>query len=82
MTTMNTSTICITTLIALIGTCPCQADDPIYATIEGCVGSATLDFDLSAKGIIAGDVITATATLLNSGTPSQSSSFSNGIRVT
>lgn len=48
MTTMNTSTICITTLIALIGTCPCQADDPIYATIEGCVGSATLD--LTASG--------------------------------
>ena len=49
-------------------------------TIGG--SSATLDFDLSAKGIIAGDVITATATLLSSGTPSQSSSFSNGIRVT
>ena len=41
----------------------------------------SLDFDLSEKGVVAGDVITATATLLTDGTPSTSSSFSTGIQA-
>ena len=41
----------------------------------------SLDFDLSEKGVVAGDVITATATLLTNGTPSTSSSFSTGIQA-
>ena len=31
---MYPSTTCVITLIALLGMYPCQADDPIYATID------------------------------------------------
>lgn len=40
---MYPSTTCVITLIALLGMYPCQADDPIYATIDECTGTATLE---------------------------------------
>jgi parallel beta-helix repeat protein len=49
-------------------------------TIAG--GRAALDFDLTGSGVIVTDWITATATLLVGGLPSETSQFSFGIRVT
>jgi parallel beta-helix repeat protein len=49
-------------------------------TIAG--GTASIDFDLTGSGVIVTDWITATATLLVGGLPSETSQFSFGIRVT
>ena len=49
-------------------------------TIAG--SSATLSQDISSAGVIVTDWITATATLLDGGLPSETSQFSFGIRVT
>ncbi|MFM1904021.1 MAG: hypothetical protein RLZZ440_1921, partial [Planctomycetota bacterium] len=49
-------------------------------TIAG--GRAALDFDLTGSSVIVTDWITATATLLVGGLPSETSQFSFGIRVT
>ena len=44
-------------------------------------GAASISLDISSSDVVAGDVVTATATLMHNGTPSQSSSFSQGRRV-
>ena len=44
-------------------------------------GVASISLDISSSDVVAGDVVTATATLMHNGTPSQSSSFSQGRRV-
>ncbi|MDA1039889.1 MAG: right-handed parallel beta-helix repeat-containing protein, partial [Planctomycetota bacterium] len=49
-------------------------------TIAG--GTASIDEDITGSGVIVTDWITATATLLVSGLPSETSQFSFGIRVT
>ena len=49
-------------------------------TIAG--GTASIDEDISGSSVIVTDWITATATLLVGGLPSETSQFSFGIRVT
>jgi len=49
-------------------------------TIVG--GTASIDEDISGAGVIVTDWITATATLVDGGVPSETSQFSFGIRVT
>jgi parallel beta-helix repeat protein len=44
-------------------------------------GAASISLDISSSDVVAGDIVTATATLMHNGTPSQSSSFSQGRRV-
>ena len=44
-------------------------------------GAATVELDISSSDIVAGDIVTATATLCIDGNPVQSSSFSQGRRV-
>ncbi len=60
-----------------------QGDELVgYEDVTIASGTAALDFDLTGSSVIVTDWITATATLLVGGLPSQTSQFSFGIRVT
>ena len=47
----------------------------------GSDGAVTVELDVSSSQLVAGDIVTATATSMIDGSPTQSSSFSQGRRV-